>query len=289
MSRVSLRQILPKPTQVSDTLPAMARPRVNLLGVDIGGSGIKGALVNTRKGELTTERYRIPTPQPSTPDAVAKTVKNIIEHFDYNGPVGCTFPAVVRRGVTLSAANVDDAWIGTDADALFEEATGLPFTVMNDADAAGVAEMTFGAGKDQSGTVFMITLGTGIGTALFVDGVLVPNTELGHIHYKGREVEPWASDRTREEKDLSWKKWGKRLNKYFTYLDALFSPDLFIVGGGVSKKSDKYFKYIKTDTPVVPAELLNEAGIVGAATRAAGRQAARRPSAASKRTSRSRK
>lgn len=258
----------------------MARPRVNLLGIDIGGSGIKGAIVNTNKGELVTERHRIETPQPATPNAVAATVKEIVEHFDYSGGVGCTFPAIVRRGVTLSAANVDKGWIGTDADALFEETTGLPFTVLNDADAAGIAEMAFGAGRDQAGVVFMITFGTGIGTALFVDGQLVPNTELGHIELNDREVEPWASAQAREKKDLSWKKWAKRVNKYLNYLDTLFSPDLFIIGGGVSKKSDKFFKHIKTGVPVVAAQLLNEAGIVGAASLAAkataGAQTARK-------------
>ena len=247
----------------------MARPRVNLLGIDIGGSGIKGAIVNTNKGELVTERHRIETPQPATPNAVAATVKEIIEHFDYEGSVGCTFPAIVRRGVTLSAANVDKSWIGTDADALFEKETGLPFTVLNDADAAGIAEMAFGAGRDQAGVVFMITFGTGIGTALFIDGQLVPNTELGHIELNDREVEPWASAQAREKKDLSWKKWAKRVNKYLNYLDTLFSPDLYIIGGGVSKKSDKFFKHLKTGVPVVAAQLLNEAGIVGAASLAA--------------------
>ena len=244
----------------------MARPRVNLLGIDIGGSGIKGAIVNTNKGELVTERHRIETPQPATPKAVAATVKELVEHFDYGGSVGCTFPAIVRRGVTLSAANVDKSWIGTDADALFEETTGLSFTVLNDADAAGIAEMRFGAGREQEGVVFMLTFGTGIGTALFVDGQLVPNTELGHIELNGREVEPWASGQTREKKDLSWKKWAKRVNKYLNYLDTLFSPDLYIIGGGVSKKSDKFFKHLKTGVPVVAAQLLNEAGIVGAAS-----------------------
>lgn len=235
------------------------------MGIDIGGSGIKGALVDTVKGELATERHRIPTPKPATPDAVAGVVKELVEHFDYKGSIGCTFPAIVRRGVVHSAANVDKSWIGTDADALFEKATGQSVHMLNDADAAGVAEMEFGAGKGQEGVVFMITLGTGIGTALFTDGQLVPNTELGHMELGGKEVEPRASANAKENKGLSWKKWGKRLDEYFNYLEALFSPDLFIVGGGISKKSEKFFPYIKTDAPVVAAELRNEAGIVGAA------------------------
>ena len=244
----------------------MARKKNSpVLGIDIGGSGIKGALVDTDKGELLTERHRIPTPQPSTPNAVAKVVSKLVEHFDYEGPVGCTFPAIVRRGVVYSAANVDDAWIGTDADALFEKATGQSVHMLNDADAAGVAEMAFGAGKDQAGVVFMLTFGTGIGTALFTDGVLVPNTELGHIELDGAEAEPSTANKARKDEDLSWKKWGKRVSRYLDYLDALFSPDLFIIGGGVSKKSEKFFSYLKTETPLKAAELRNEAGIVGAA------------------------
>lgn len=244
----------------------MARKKqLPVLGIDIGGSGIKGALVDTLKGELVTERHRIPTPSPSTPDAVAEVVRELVEHFDYKGSIGCTFPAIVRRGVVYSAANVDKSWIGTDADALFEQVTGQSVHMLNDADAAGVAEMIFGAGKGQEGVVFMITLGTGIGTALFTDGILVPNTELGHMELGGKEVEPRASAHAKESKGLSWKKWGGRLNEYFNYLEALFSPDLFIVGGGISKKSEKFFPYIKTKTPVVAAKLRNEAGIVGAA------------------------
>ena len=236
-----------------------------ILGIDIGGSGIKAAPVDVDKGELASERKRIKTPQPSHPEAVAKVVAKLVRHFDYEGPVGCTFPAVVRRGVTLSAANVDQAWIGTDAAALFTEATGQPFMVLNDADAAGVAEMKFGAGREAEGVAFVLTFGTGIGSALFVDGKLVPNTELGHLELDGREVEPWAADRARKDEDLSWKRWAKRVNTYLEHLEFLFSPDLFILGGGVSKKSDKFLPYLNTKSPVVPAELLNEAGIVGAA------------------------
>jgi polyphosphate glucokinase len=241
-----------------------------LLGIDIGGSGIKGALVNAESGELLTERYRLETPQPATPEAVAKTVAAIVKNFDYQGTVGCTFPAIVKNGVTMSAANVDKAWIGTDADALLTEATGREVHLLNDADAAGRAEVTFGAGKDQKGVVILLTFGTGIGSALFLDGKLVPNTEFGHLHLKdGQEAELWAADRVRKDEELSWKKWGHRVEHYLKHLEFIFSPDLIILGGGVSKKSDKFMEFLELQTPVVPAKLLNEAGIVGAALWAA--------------------
>jgi polyphosphate glucokinase len=235
------------------------------LGIDIGGTGIKGALVDVDKGQLVVERYRIDTPQPATPNAVAATVADIVKHFNYKGTVGCTFPAVVRHGIVYSAANVDKTWIETNADKLFEEATGCSVHVMNDADAAGVAEMAFGAGKGHNGVVFMLTFGTGIGTALFTNGVLVPNTALGHLELEGKEVEPRMSEKAREVLDLSWSKWSRRVSKYLNYLERLFSPDLFIIGGGVSKKSDKFFPLLEIKTPIVTAQLLNEAGIVGAA------------------------
>lgn len=246
----------------SDTEHKMVQP---VLGIDIGGSGVKGALVDIGRGELCSDRHRIETPQPATPDAVGEVVAEIVAHFEYTGVVGVTFPAVVRNGITLTAANVDDAWIGFDARAHFESVLGLEVTVLNDADAAGVAEVAFGAGKGLDGTLFVLTFGTGIGSAVFVNGELLPNTELGHIELNGRTVEPWASDRARREQDLSWKKWAKRVDAYLNYLDRLFSPDLFILGGGVSKKSDKFLDKIDTRARVVPAELLNEAGIVGAA------------------------
>lgn len=236
-----------------------------VLGIDIGGSGIKGALVDVGKGTLHTDRHRIETPQPATPDVVGEVVADIVRHFDYSGAVGITFPAVVRNGITFTAANVDDAWIGFNAREHFEEILGLEVTVLNDADAAGVAEVAFGAGKGLDGTLFVLTFGTGIGSAVFVNGELLPNTELGHIELDGREAEPWASDRARTENNLSWKKWAKRVDKYLNYLDMLFSPDLFILGGGVSKRADKFLDKIETRARVVPAELLNEAGIVGAA------------------------
>ncbi len=241
-----------------------------LLGIDIGGSGIKGALVQAQTGELLTERYRLETPQPSTPDAVARTVAEIVQFFNYQGTVGCTFPAIVKGGVTLSAANVDKGWVGLDADALLTEATGCEVHLLNDADAAGRAELTFGAGKDRAGVVIMLTLGTGIGSALFLDGKLVPNTEFGHLFLsEGQEAEAWASDRARKDDDLNWKKWGGRLDAYLKHLEFIFSPDLFILGGGVSKKSDKFMEFLDLKTPIVPAALRNEAGIVGAALWAA--------------------
>ena len=244
-----------------------------ILGIDIGGSGIKGATVNIKTGELTRERHRVETPRPSTPDAVAKVVKEIVKNFEWEGPVGCTFPAIVKDGKTLSAANVDDAWIGADAAALFQKATGHPVSLLNDADAAGVAEMTFGAGKDKKGVVFLLTFGTGIGSAMFIDGQLIPNTELGHMALEDhKDAEKWAASSVREAKDLSWKKWGKRVHVYLAKLESLFSPDLLIIGGGVSKKSEKFFPYLDLRTPVVAAELRNEAGIVGATIVAAREQ-----------------
>jgi len=242
---------------------------VHCLGIDIGGSGIKGAPVAVSTGELTAERHRIETPQPATPDAVADVLARVVDHFGWEGPIGATFPAVVRDGVVLTAANVDKAWIGTDAAQLFGARTGRDVLVMNDADLAGVAEIRYGAGKDKSGVVVMITLGTGIGSALFYDGVLVPNSELGHLELDAKDAEELASSRAREEDDLSWKAWAKQVSAYLHTLEDLLWPDLFIIGGGVSKKSEKFLPLLDIRTPVVPATLLNNAGIVGAALMAA--------------------
>ena len=239
---------------------------MSVLGIDIGGSGIKGNLVDVETGELLAERHRIDTPEPSTPDQVADVVAEMVRHFHATGTVGCTFPAIVRRGVALSAANVDKSWIGTDADALFEKRTGLSFHMFNDADAAAVAEMEFGAGKGRRGVVIVITLGTGIGSGMFVDGVLVPNTELGHMHFEGHApVERWASAKVRRAEGLSWEEWAGRVDRYLIYLDRVFSPDLFIMGGGVSRMWDEWGHVLTTAVETVPAELKNEAGIVGAA------------------------
>jgi polyphosphate glucokinase len=236
-----------------------------LLGIDIGGTGIKGAPVDILRGNLTADRFRVPTPDGGAPGDVARVVGEIVEHFDSTGTIGCTFPAVVRHGVAMTASNVDQAWIGTDAQALFEGETKRPCVVINDADAAGVAEMEFGAGQDRKGTVVMITLGTGIGSALFVDGTLVPNTEFGHLEIRGKIAEDRASEKAREDNDLAWGKWAKRVNEVLVHIEMLLSPDLFIIGGGVSKKADKFLPHLDTRAEIVPAQLLNEAGIVGAA------------------------
>jgi len=238
---------------------------MQVLGIDIGGSGIKGAPVDIEKGEKLTKRYRIPTPQPSKPKAVAKTVAKIAKHFEWEGPIGCGFPGVARQGVIRTAANVHDKWIGTDAASLFRKKTGCPVKVINDADAAGLAEMAFGAGQGRKGVVLLVTIGTGLGTSLFTNGVLLPNTELGHIEIDCKDAELMASDAARERKDLSWKKWGKRLNTYLTRLEALIWPDLIILGGGVSKKHKKFMPYIDIQAEVVIAESFNHAGIIGAA------------------------
>ncbi|GAA3014555.1 polyphosphate--glucose phosphotransferase [Streptosporangium longisporum] len=242
------------------------------LGIDIGGSGIKGAPVDVAKGRLTQERLRIPTPDPAEPEAVAEVVAKIVEHFEWQGPIGVTFPGVVVDGVARSAANVDKAWIGTDAQQLFSRVTGQTTIVLNDADAAGLAEVAAGAAKDRPGVVMLLTFGTGIGSALLMDGLLVPNTELGHLEIRGKEAEKRASDHAREAHDLGWEEWAEKVQEYLEHVEMLFSPSLFIIGGGVSKKADKFLPHIKIRTPIVPAGLQNEAGIVGAAmaaTRAA--------------------
>ncbi|MCB0196314.1 MAG: ROK family protein [Anaerolineae bacterium] len=239
---------------------------MQLLGIDIGGSGIKGALVDIEKGDLATERHRIPTPQPATPESVSDTVAEIAKHFKWkNQPIGCTFPAIIKNGVAHSAANVDNSWIGVNGQQLIAEKTSCPTLLLNDADAAGIAEMEFGAGRGQRGTVIMLTFGTGIGSAIFVKGVLVPNTEFGHMEIRGKDAEHRAADKIRKDKDLSWEDWAKRVNEFLDRMELLFSPDLFIFGGGVSKKHGKFFDYLKTDAKVVPAELRNHAGIIGAA------------------------
>lgn len=242
------------------------------LGIDIGGSGIKGNLVDVATGVLAAERFKVVTPRPATPLAVADSIAEIVAHFDYRGEVGCTFPAIVKKGVTLSAANVHESWIGTDAHALFESRTGNRFTVLNDADAAGLAELRLGAARGRMGVVLLLTFGTGIGSAMFVDGALVPNTELGHIRFEDHPaVEDYAAASVKKEEGLSWKEWGSRVDAFLRHLDRLFSPDLFIVGGGISRDWDKYAGQFTCEVETVPAALRNEAGIVGAALAAAGR------------------
>ncbi len=241
---------------------------MELLGIDIGGSGMKAAPVDLDTGELSRQRRKILTPQPSTPEAVAEVVEELVTHFQWTEPFGCTFPAVIRHGVALSAANVDKSWIGVDAEKLFGETTGLPVTVLNDADAAGIAEMTFGVGRDRRGVVVILTFGTGIGSAVFVDGQLHPNTELGHLEFKGMAAEHYAAARIRQDHKLSYEAWGRRVDEYLHHLERVLSPDLFVIGGGVSRKIDKFREYLSVETELVPAALRNQAGIVGAALRA---------------------
>ncbi len=239
---------------------------MHVLGIDIGGSGIKGALVDVETGEMASERKRLLTPKGAKPADVAEVVSQVVTHFDYQGPVGCGFPAPIRSGVALTAANIDHSWIGMNTDQLFREATGQPVYTLNDADAAGIAEVNFGAGRElPRGVILVITLGTGIGTALFVDGHLLPNTELGHITVRGKDAEQRASDAARQRKDLSWQQYGKRLNEYLHEMYRLFFPGLVIIGGGISKNYEKFFPYLDINTKIVPAQLLNQAGIVGAA------------------------
>ncbi|MHB0877920.1 MAG: polyphosphate--glucose phosphotransferase [Anaerolineae bacterium] len=238
---------------------------MRILGIDIGGTGIKAAPVDVDTGMLCCERVRRPTPDPSTPEAVADVVLEIVRQFEWDGPIGCAFPAPIKGGIMRTAANVDKAWVGVNGERLIGERTQLPVRFINDADAAGIAEMEFGAGRGQTGVVMLLTLGTGIGSAIFVNGVLLPNTELGHLPFRGRDVEAHASDRVRKEKDLDWPAWAGRLNDVLSQFEFLFYPDLFIIGGGVSRKYDKFLPLLHTEAKVVPAQMLNDAGIVGAA------------------------
>lgn len=238
-----------------------------VLGIDIGGSGIKGAPVDVETGTFLENRCRIPTPSPGNPDQVIEVIRRIVNHFDWEGKIGAGFPGVVRHGVIQTAANVSKEWVGEDLVALIEQATGCQAVVLNDADAAGLAEMRFGEGKQfDEDYVLFLTIGTGIGSALFVKGQLWPNSELGHLQVRGKDAEHRAGDGVRKEKDLSWKSWGKKLQEVLQVYDFLFSPDVIILGGGVSKKFKKYSKYLKgIDAKVIPAGLRNQAGIVGAA------------------------
>jgi polyphosphate glucokinase len=244
---------------------------MQVLGIDIGGTGIKGAPVDVTTGQLVSERKKIATPQPATPDAVCDVVKELAAAFSWTGPTGATFPGVVRAGTVESAANVDKSWIGTDAAAAFGKAIGTGVTVLNDADAAGVAEMKFGAGQGEHGTVLMLTFGTGVGSALFSGGALVPNTEFGHVEIRGKDAEKRASERGKEAHGWSWKEWATRVDEYMQHIEALLSPDLIIVGGGISKESDKWVPLLTgVRAKIVTATLQNDAGIVGAAMAAAG-------------------
>jgi len=239
---------------------------VHVLGIDIGGTGIKGAPVDAATGKLLVDRNKIDTPRPATPDAVTEVVRELAQSFDWTGPVGVTFPGVVTNGTIRTAANVDKSWIGTDAVALFGKTLGLDVVVVNDADAAGIAEVTFGAGAGVKGSVLMVTFGTGLGTALFTDGILVPNTEFGHIEIRGKDAEQRASERAKVTHDWGWKDWTERVSEYLQHLEALLSPSLIIVGGGISKEADKWVPMLTgIQAKIVAATLHNDAGIVGGA------------------------
>ncbi|MBC2593640.1 ROK family protein [Ruficoccus amylovorans] len=244
---------------------------MQVLGIDIGGSGIKGSPVDTNTGEMLGERFRIPTPQPATKDAVLKTIGKIAKNFDWKGPVGCGFPGVIHKGVIATAANLDDSLKGVNLAEEVGKTVGRPAVVVNDADAAGLAIMRFGIGRDEEGLVMVITIGTGIGTAIFYNGALIPNSELGHAYLKLKkeskiqDAETLVSDSARKRDDISWKHWGGRFNEYLKLMERLVNPQLFILGGGAASKGDKFLKYLKVDTPVKTAALENRAGIIGAA------------------------
>jgi polyphosphate glucokinase len=236
------------------------------LGIDIGGSGIKGALVDTSSGTLVSDRIRFSTPENPKPKVVAKIIVDIVKKLGYKGIIGAGFPGVVRHGITYTAANIHKDWIGYDANSLVTKATGYPTFFLNDADAAGLAEMRFGIGKEnKKGSVLFITVGTGIGSALFIDGILVPNLELGHLDIKGKEAEHRASDATRQIEKLSWKEWGRKFSRVLNTYEKLINPDLLILGGGISSRYDKYAQYLDVKTKIMPAKLENLAGIIGAA------------------------
>jgi polyphosphate glucokinase len=237
----------------------------SILGIDIGGSGIKGAPIDIKTGKLLEERHRIPTPEPSSPQKVAKTIKELVKYFKWEGPIGCGFPAVVQNGVVKTASNVDKSWIDTNARKLFSEATKLPVWVINDADAAGLAEVKLGAGAGFKGAIVVLTIGTGIGTSLFIKGKLYPNTEFGHVEFKGMDAEAYTSDATRKKENLDWETWGKRLNEYLMHVEFLCWPEMIILGGGASKKLDLFKEQLTLKAKIVPAKFLNDAGIIGAA------------------------
>ncbi len=256
-----------------------SEPKKQILGIDVGGSGIKGAPVTVGSGRLLAERERIETPQPATPKAVAATVRKLVKHFDWNGLVGCGFPGAIVDGVVRTATNIHESWLGENVEDLLTSATGCVTHVMNDADAAGLAEMRLGNGKGEEGTVILITVGTGIGTAVFREGVLVPNTELGSLTMDGELAEYWAADSARERLGMKWKQWRPYFFRYLDLLYELIFPDLIIVGGGISKKPDRFMPYleIQGDVRVVPAKLKNRAGIIGAAVAALEKEMAQHP------------
>lgn len=237
-----------------------------ILGIDVGATGIKGAIVDTEKGELITERIKYPTPKPATPEAMTEVMKRLVADFEWKGKqIGMGFPAIIKQGVCLSASNIDDSWLEFPVTGFLNKKLKCPINVINDADAAGLAEQKFGLGSEKSGLVVLLTLGTGIGSAIFLNGNLIPNTELGHLKWKDSVVEKYASNNARETKELSYKVWGKELNKVLNHIEFVLSPDHFIIGGGISKKFHKYEEYFKCSASVEPAKMLNNAGIIGAA------------------------
>jgi polyphosphate glucokinase len=238
---------------------------MQILGIDVGGSGIKGAVVKTKSGKLATERYRISTPQPADPESVTQVIRQIVEFFKWQGIIGCGFPAAVLNGVVQTASNISKSWIGINIEEHFKQAVNSDVKVVNDADAAGIAEMRYGAGRGQKGVVVIITIGTGIGTSLFTKGKLLPNSELGHIYLKNLIAEKYTSDAIRKDLDLSWKDWAIRFNEYLKHIESLFYPEMIIIGGGASKKHNQFFQYLEVNARVVPARLSNHAGIIGAA------------------------
>ena len=238
---------------------------MEILGIDIGGTGIKGNPVDTVTGEALADRHRLLTPKPATPDAMVDTVKELVDHFNWKGPIGCGFPAAIKHEIVMTASNIDKSWIGKNASEMIRQRTGCPTHLVNDVDAAGIAEMSFGEGKGVKGTVIVVAVGTGIGTAVFTDGYLLPNSELGHVSLGGIVGEEYASNATRKREELGWEEWGHRLNRYLKRLEFLLWPDLIILGGGVSKHSHEFLSYIDINCEVIPAKMLNHAGTIGAA------------------------
>lgn len=239
---------------------------MNILGIDIGGSGIKAAIVDIEKGEFITERVRIPTPQPAKPENVSEVIKTIIDTFNWTGPIGVSFPTVIKGGKAMHFGNLHKSWKGTQIDQLFEKNTNNSFFVVNDADAAAMAIMKYGAGKDRKGLVIVVTIGTGIGSGVFFNGELLQNFELGRIYgRKGDIMESFTSDAARKRKDYSYKEWAKRFNFFLKHVEETMHPEIFIIGGGISKKMNRFEKYLNVETPVIAAELKNDAGIIGAA------------------------
>jgi polyphosphate glucokinase len=240
-----------------------------VLGIDIGGTGIKASPVNIKKGKLIRTPVKVSTPQPAEPKSILPLLRDLIKNYNWSGPIGCGFPGVIKKGVVLTAANLTDDWISVDLKSEIEGMTNCPASIINDADGAALAEMQFGAGrnfnKKDAGVVMLFTLGTGIGSALFVDGKLVPNTEFGHMEMDGKDAEDWAATVIREKEKLSWKIWGERVNKFLKRIEVLFTPDLIIIGGGVSENPEKFFPYLTVKAKLVSAQMANDAGIIGAA------------------------